>query len=184
MSTNESIPFPGWEFDRLAYNEAMASPNAPSSLLISMNDSEEVYVGVQKNQIEKYSCKEGHCRIVNGVPSEEFPIIRETEFLVVIRGKPGVMFTGDFPHAGVRNVQVGSSEDVLMKEFFEKVDAITKESIKRPNKEIVRNISKMMCQFPNLNQICRFHCSTEPLRGPLIIPRNTVGFVGCNPNPP
>lgn len=42
----------------------------------------------------------------------------------------------------------------------------------------------MMCKFPNLHKICRFHCSTEPVQGPLRIPRNSVGFVDCRPNPP
>lgn len=48
------IPVTGWEFDRAAYNEAMASPYAPSSLLLGMGDSGDVHIGVQKNQIERY----------------------------------------------------------------------------------------------------------------------------------
>ena len=44
----------GWEFDRLDYNDAMASRYAPSSMLFGMGDRGECYVGVQKNQIERY----------------------------------------------------------------------------------------------------------------------------------
>jgi hypothetical protein len=53
-SVLERDPIPGWEYDRAAYNEAMAGPNAPSSLLCAMNNSGEAYIGVQKNQIEQY----------------------------------------------------------------------------------------------------------------------------------
>lgn len=45
-------------------------------------------------------------------------------------------------------------------------------------------VIKMMCSFPGLNRICRFHCSTEPKGGPLEIPRNAIGFVDCKKNPP
>ena len=48
------VPIKGWEFDRAAYNESMASPYAPSSILLGMSDSGVVNLGVQKNQIERY----------------------------------------------------------------------------------------------------------------------------------
>jgi len=42
---------PGWEVDRLAYNDAMSSKNAPSSVLIGMNGANELLVGVQRDQV-------------------------------------------------------------------------------------------------------------------------------------
>jgi hypothetical protein len=54
ISEISGVPVTGWEFDRAAYNEAMASPYAPSSILLGMSDSGEVNLGVQKNQIERY----------------------------------------------------------------------------------------------------------------------------------
>jgi hypothetical protein len=48
------VPVTGWEFDRAAYNEAMAGPYAPSSLLLGMNETGDAHVGVQKNQVERY----------------------------------------------------------------------------------------------------------------------------------
>lgn len=48
-----AIPVGGWEYDRAAYNEAMASPYAPCSVLIGMGGSGKISVGVQKNQIDR-----------------------------------------------------------------------------------------------------------------------------------
>ena len=47
------VPVNGWEYDRAAYNEAMACPFAPSSVLLGMDDSGKIQVGVQKNQIDR-----------------------------------------------------------------------------------------------------------------------------------
>lgn len=44
---------PGWEIDRLEYNEAMASPHAPSSLVIGLGPTDEIFLGVQKDCIER-----------------------------------------------------------------------------------------------------------------------------------
>lgn len=43
----------GWELDRTAYNDAMASPYAPSSNLLGMGDEFKVLVGVQRNQVDQ-----------------------------------------------------------------------------------------------------------------------------------
>jgi hypothetical protein len=58
----EGVPVNGWEFDRAAYNEAMANSYAPSSLLLGMSASGNLQVGVQKNQVEKY----GYVRSLDG----------------------------------------------------------------------------------------------------------------------
>lgn len=50
-STTLVNPVSGWEVDRLEYNTAMSSPYAPSSVLVGMTDSNEVLLGVQKDQI-------------------------------------------------------------------------------------------------------------------------------------
>jgi hypothetical protein len=42
---------PGWEVDRLEYHEAMASAWAPSSILLSLGNSDEVHIGVQKDHV-------------------------------------------------------------------------------------------------------------------------------------
>ena len=111
---------------------------------------------------------------------------RENDFLVVLHTNPGVMFTGDFPHAGVRNFPVGSPEDKLMMEFYGKIEHIIEEGNEydEDHEEVTKRMINMMCNFKGLDKLCRFHCSTEPIGGPLRIPRNTVGFVDCRPNPP
>ena len=45
-------------------------------------------------------------------------------------------------------------------------------------------VVELMCNFPNLNKLCRLHCSTEMLKGHIQIPENTIGFDGCLPNVP
>eukprot|EP00934_Nitzschia_sp_Nitz4_P008329 Nitzschia sp. Nitz4//scaffold3_size479765//378541//380566//NITZ4_000160-RA/size479765-snap-gene-1.376-mRNA-1//1//CDS//3329550938//8319//frame0 len=172
-------PVAGWEHDRAAYNEAMASPYAPSSILLGMSHSGRIEIGIQADQIERYG-------VVNGRSKDPLRIVRENVHLVVVEANPGVTFTGDFRHAGVRNFPVGSQEDNLMVSFCDKVDEICfqGEELEDGHDTIVKKLIEMMCGFKNLNQISRFHCSTEPSQSPLQIPRNTVGFVNCTPNPP
>lgn len=138
-------------------------------------------------------CPAGWCRIVDGKEGEQFRIVRENYYLVVLEANPGAMFTGDFQHAGVRNFAVNSPEDKLMTKFFDRVESIVEEVRGDDDDEgagggathdVTGEMIKMMCNFPNLHKISRFHCSTEPKAGPLRIPRNTVGFVDCRPNPP
>lgn len=123
------------------------------------------------------------CRIYDG-DGEVFDIVRENKFLVVIKAKKGCMFTGDFQHAGVRNVARYSEEDRLLDSLNDKISAIV---AKYPSHErLLRNkaMVDMMCNFPGLNRLCRLHCSTEMLGGNLSIPRNTIGFSNCWANHP
>lgn len=133
-----------------------------------------------------FSCQEGICTIKDGKTEETFQIVRENEYLVVLRTGPGAIFTGDFPHAGVRNFPVGSEENKLMTKLYQAIEAIRQEGEENDieHNEMTTGIIKMLCRFKNLDKLCRFHCSTEPLSGPLRIPRNSVGFVDCRPNPP
>ena len=43
---------------------------------------------------------------------------------------------------------------------------------------------QMMCDFPNLNKLCRLHCSTEMVNGQIATPHNMIGFDGCYANVP
>lgn len=132
-------------------------------------------------------CTEGWCRIVDGKENEEYQIIRENRHLVVLEVAPGALFTGDFQHAGVRNFPEGSPEDKIMMKFFDRVESIienAQEEEGEDDADITMEMISMMGSFENLDKICRFHCSTEPIRGPLRVPRNAIGFVDCLPNPP
>jgi hypothetical protein len=176
-------PILGWETNRLAYNSAMASKFAPSSMLIGMNDKGgKMLVGVQKDQIERSGRNRDECQVVNGKPNEDFSIIRENKHLVVLGATPGVVFTGDFPHAGVRNFAPGSSEDSLMNKLNEKIDATLESSPEES--QVIPAIVDMLCSFGGLNRICRLFCSTELVQTKMTIPRNTIGFTGCYDNLP
>lgn len=69
-----------------------------------------IQVGVQKNQIDRTGCADGCCHIVDGKASDQFRIVRENYYPVVLEASPGVIFTGDFQHAGVRNFTGASLE--------------------------------------------------------------------------
>jgi hypothetical protein len=42
---------PGWEINRLAYNEVMTGPFPPRSVLFGLGNDDTVRLGIQKNQI-------------------------------------------------------------------------------------------------------------------------------------
>ena len=125
------------------------------------------------------------CRIHGGIDSEIFKIIRENEYLIVVEIPVGCIFTGDFLHAGVRNFSSNTPQDALMKDFNDKIAAIT--TMFPPHERVLRGKATldMMCSFRGLSRLCRLHCSTEMLEGPQIcVPPNAIGFTECLPNPP
>jgi hypothetical protein len=166
----------GWEVGREKYNEAMSSVHAPSSIILGMGEMETVSLGVQRDEIELVTYD--RCKIVGGKDGETFNIVRETEHLVVIQAIPGLMFTGDLRHAGVRNV----SESDLVESFTEKLTEIMGD--KELSRTVLRAIVDMLCEFKGLNRICRLHCSTRLLDSKMRIPVNTIGFTECLPNSP
>ena len=93
------------------------------------------------------------------------------------------MFTGDFPHAGVRNVALNSPEDKLLQKLNLRISAVSEE-FHDDRLAQTRAVIDVLCSFPGLNKLCRLHCSTKILGGNLQIPENTIGFTGCEPNPP
>ena len=94
------------------------------------------------------------------------------------------MFTGDFPHAGVRNIPHGSNNDNAMAEFNTRVksifDAVPKSQRLKRNKKLL----EMMNEFPGLDKLCRLHCSTDIPEKDFYIPYNAIGFTDCWENPP
>jgi hypothetical protein len=175
-------PVTGWEIDRLTYNEAMSSPIAPSSILICMGDAGEVLLGVQKDQVLRIGSK--FCRIKGGVDKECFEIVRENEFLVVLRAKIGAMFTGDFPHAGVRHVKLNSPQEQLLKILNIRIASVLEQYADHDRLAQMKAVVGVLCRFPNLDQLCRLHCSTEITAANLSIPANSIGFSDCLANLP
>lgn len=173
---------PGWEVDRLEYNAAMASPAAPGSLLVGLHGGESVFLGVQKDQVVRVG--NDKCKIRNGKHDEILAIVRENDHLVVVEAKRGVMFTGDFPHAGVRNFSSESEEQRLMDKLKEKIAEIADRYPVHERVLRTKATVDMMANFPGLNKLCRLHCSTRMIKGGILVPDNSVGFDGCLPNDP
>jgi hypothetical protein len=178
-NAQEEDPVAGWEVGRLEFNEAMASPYAPSSIIVGMG--EESFLGVQKDQIREVA--PGKCTVVGGT-GETFEVVRETEHLVVLRTKRGFMLAGDFPHAGVRNVSKQSPENDLVDLLNERISSILADESFLTSRDQLAAVIDVLCEFPGLNKLCRFHCSTRLLEGKMKSPFNTVGFTDCLPNPP
>jgi len=123
------------------------------------------------------------CKIHGGL-DETFRIVRQNNHLVVICARTGCMFTGDFPHAGVRNICQNTPEDLLMEKFNCNIADIINEYPAREHIMRTKAVVDMMCKFPGLDRLCRLHCSTEMLEGNIRIPPNTIGFSECLPNMP
>lgn len=177
---SQEEPTLGWEQNRYAYNDAMADRYAPTSFLIGMGRSDILFIGVQKDQIERV--RDGsHCRIKLGRPHEIFKIVRENQHLVVLEASVGCVFTGDFQHAGVRNVSSGSPEEKLLQELNRRIGKVLERQFENHGQQ-TSAIIEMLCQFKGLDQLCRLHCSTELLHARMTIPRNTVGYTSCKVN--
>jgi hypothetical protein len=173
-------PVAGWEVGRLEYNAAMSSPHAPSSIILGMGDPQSILLGVQKDQIKRISSTQ--CTIIGGT-GQVLDIVCEREHLVILQAEKGVMFTGDFPHAGVRNVPEHSPENELVELLNHKISAILQD-VSLTKREHLSAIVDMLCNFPDLNKLCRLFCSTQQLDGKIKNQRNVVCFSECFANPP
>jgi hypothetical protein len=118
------------------------------------------------------------------VDNEYFEIVRENKFLVVVRAQSAVMFTGDFPHAGVRNVKAGSSQEQLLSSLNNRIAKVLEQYPDDDPVAQTKAVVAVLCRFPNLDQLCRLHCSSEMTNAKLSIPANTVGFSDCLANTP
>jgi hypothetical protein len=210
----------GWEFNRIGYNDAMADTHAPASFLLSMHrdvHKRHVKVGVQKDQVQIVNEPENGyhrmCRVLHGREFESFPILRENAHLVVVSVETGCVFTGDFPHAGVRNVDPDSMEEQRLDDLNHRITGILLESSINSvdHASTTQRITEMFCDYDGFDSLCRLHFSTELItaekeeeaavryssslyspsrhgnqrrrRGTIMIPRNTIGYTECHCNP-
>jgi hypothetical protein len=168
----------GFEVDVLRYNTVMSSPYAPSSMLVALGNEGEMFVGVQKDRILRRSVGSKRC-VIDGADNVEYEIVRETDMLVVLRVKGGVIFTGDFPHCGVRNVGRGTPEEVLVNELNQKIQAILEDFSARQRVSRSKAVVDMLCRFPGLDKLSRLHCSTQTHDCGISIPFNMIGYASC-----
>ena len=200
----------GWESNRLGYNEAMRSPLSPSAMLIPMRLSSQgktldeqcdgqLLVGVQKDQaivLDEYnhhrrSNGKRYCRIRQGVPTQRFEIVRENKYMYVLRVHKGCRFTGDFPHAGVCNVDEASTDMTELRGFFERVDGIWERHLASSgggdplyHLNFTKDVLNICAATPRLDRFCRLYVSTKNKEHVLQIPENTVGYYKCYSNGP
>mmetsp|Transcript_10136 Transcript_10136/g.20942 ORF Transcript_10136/g.20942 Transcript_10136/m.20942 type:complete len:844 (-) Transcript_10136:132-2663(-) len=199
----------GWEVNRLQYNVAMQSRYAPASMLLPMTpcsegDSSSLLVGVQKDQVVKIQpavsdSKRVFCRIRHGDPCEDFEIVRESKYVVVLKVKKGCIFTGDFPHLGVLNLQSSQHEQhEALSHFFSQVDQISRLTHvtvsgkqwkhqgrnREPDHVACSNaVLELCCGMVGLNKLSRLFISTESKEHTLSLPDNAVGYCKCYSNP-
>ena len=166
----------GWETDYLGYETAMSAKNAPSSVLIGLDGGGSIHLGVQQDRIliEK---KDGmrFCRIKGDKGNQQFPVMRSTKHLAAIKVERGARFIGNSPHAGVRNFSRDSDEQKLANQLHE--------AIAEAGENNVRSVKDELTKFVGLNKLCRLHFSTEPKDKFVLIPRDRVGYDGCENNP-
>lgn len=170
----------GFEIDRLRYNTVMSSPHAPSSMLVALGSSGEMLVGVQKDRIMRETQGGKWCSI-EGADGARYEIVRESDTLVVLLVKGGVIFTGDFPHCGVRNFSRGTRENEMLNNLNQKIQKINEEYATRPLSRS-RAIVEMLGRFPGLDQLSRLHCSTKTHDCSISIPFNMIGYAECFSN--
>lgn len=177
----------GWNINVLEYRHAMAGKCPPSTILVGLS-SGDIYLGVQKDHVNMVSLECGArgekrcCEIIGGKRGQVFPVVRVKDPLVVIKVKKAVMFAGDFPHAGVRNFSCNAPEQILIDELDEQMSAINrmhKTETKRNSEK-----AKMLTNFKGLSSLCRFHYTTVPADGSVLIPQNRIGYTGCLTNLP
>jgi hypothetical protein len=117
----------GWEVKRAAYNAAMSDNKSPSSILLGLGEEGGVFLGVQRDEVEKVALR--RCKVKGGKEGEEFEIVAENEHLVVIKGNRGFMFTGDLKHAGATDI----SQVDMANKFNEMLDAIMEDPKRSKN---------------------------------------------------
>jgi hypothetical protein len=97
----------------------------------------------------------------------------ERTVLEVVQVSKGVIFTGDFPHAGAVNYDPESKEDTLTKGFHDEAQKLMTSAKKSKKKQ--DELLKLLATFQDLNKISRFFCTTIDLKADF---QTTVKHVG------
>ncbi len=174
----------GWEHQRLLYNNSIARSDAPSSILLGLQDSAgDVVIGIDREQITFIKNGETKCRVENG-DGKIYDILQKNMHLAVIKASGGYVFTGDFRHAGVWNIAVQSQENdslILLSEKFEKCSSQDKD-IK--GGKVTEEAVKVMCSWPGVSGMSRLHVLTQ-FADKWQLPKHydIIGFTDCRPNP-
>jgi len=134
-------------------------------------------------QNTKQSIGGKECTILRGDGSR-YKIVRENNNIVVLSVSGGVVFTGEFPHCGVRNFRRGTKDDELMEEICFKIRHFA-DKYSNPRQRILRDkaILDVLCHLPGVNRLSRLHCSIATRDGnESQIPFNMIGYANCFQN--
>ena len=85
------------------------------------------------------------CRIKGDEGNQQFPVVRSTEYLAAIKVERGARFTGNFPHAGVRNFGRDSDEQKLADQLHK--------AIAKAGENNVRSVRNELTKFGGLNKL-------------------------------
>lgn len=118
------------------------------------------------------------CTIFRG-DGTKYKIVRENDNIVVLSVAGGVVFTGEFPHCGVRNFRRGTKEDEMMEELYSKITTFVEGHNPRQRLSRDKAIVDMLCNFPGLSRLSRLHCSITARKCCISIPFNMIGYANC-----
>lgn len=167
----DDTDFSHFDIDLNNYNNAIASPFAPSSMLISLHDKGVCRLGLQHNKVELYESRD-RCRVISGCDVCYNVHSCEDNNIVVVDVEVGIVFTGDFPHCGVECITTNDSDEDVLHKVVEK--------FKNKKKIHLMKYWKFLQNCKNLNNIARFHCTTRMKNQIYCKPSDTVGFYDCN----
>jgi hypothetical protein len=145
------------EINRKWYNEEVMRSNGPASMIFDLTERR---CGVLLGVLTQFLNVEGDTASVkHGVPGEKFALIENGDKYSVIRIEgAGVVFAGDFPHFGVRNI--AKSEKSLNKTMMKVFDGVQKIKTKNDkNNEACFNLFKTT---PAFNELCRLFVKVRP----------------------
>jgi hypothetical protein len=127
-------------------------PPIGRSVLMAMNDTRTVLLGVQKKDVHLLSTHQ--CVVCRpGFTSEQFSFVSQTENLVVLQALNAFFFDGDFPHAGVR-----VHETSLLLDLESKIQRAIPSATQQDNHA---PLFEVLYEFEGLNQLCRLHVATS-----------------------
>jgi hypothetical protein len=148
-------------------------PMIGRSVLIALNDSRTIFLGVQKKDCDILSLSQCVVRR-SGFRPVPFSFVVQTEDMIIIEGRNAFLFDGDFPHAGVSDI----NESTLCEQLVQQL----RDSIPYTGTNTHGPLFEVLYNFPGLNRVCRLHIATTITGGQNKIVKNKVGFLDCVSN--
>jgi hypothetical protein len=149
------------EVNRDLYNDDAKDKFAPASYLLDVTSRERgVKLGVPTYFLLNDGAKSG---IKYGKPGDSFRIVNRREHKSVIHTiGSGLVFVGDFPHFGARNIGLRETKmNLTMKQLFARIDEIIEINGKKKNPDPLL-FPNLFENFDNVNELTRLFFKTKP----------------------